>query len=111
MPLTHPNHPFPRQKKPPQHLAFIASIDRRIQSARAQLTTHLAAALAAALAQRQWQAAAHCLHAYVELGEVPAGEATLRGALAAPLAAEAVAEAKKRVAADPGAWGLGGVSS
>lgn len=77
-------------------------MDRRIQSARAQLTSHLSAALAAALAARNWTAAGHCLHAYVELGDVAAGEATLRTALGAPLAAEAVREAKARLAADPG---------
>jgi len=92
-------------------------MDRRIKSARAQLLSHLAAALAVALAQRRWQAAGHCLHAYVELGDARAGEATLRAALAAPLAGEAVREAKRRIAADPGvcvcacvcvyAWGGG----
>jgi hypothetical protein len=78
-------------------------MDRRIQSARLQLGSHLSAALTAALMQHRWQAAAHCLHAYVELGDAAAGEATLRSALGAPLAADAVKEAKQRLATDPGA--------
>ncbi|KAI8467408.1 MAG: hypothetical protein J3K34DRAFT_481362 [Monoraphidium minutum] len=86
-----------------KELAFVASLERRIQVARLQLGSHLSAALAAALAQRKWGAAAHCLRAYVELGDAPAGEATLRVALAAPLAAGAVRDAKERIAADPSA--------
>ncbi|GBF98792.1 hypothetical protein Rsub_11374 [Raphidocelis subcapitata] len=86
-------------------LAFVATMERRIQAARLQLSSHLSAALAAAIAGKQWAAAGHCLRAYVELGDVPAGEATLRSALAAPLAADAVRAAKARLASEPGARG------
>lgn len=80
-------------------------MDRRISAARAQLSGHLSNALAAALRRRSWGAAGHCMRAYAELGDAAGGEAALRAALAAPVAAEAVQAARAALAADPGGRG------
>jgi hypothetical protein len=66
-------------------LAFLRALAPRAAAARAALDSHLRAALADALAARDWPCATHCLRACVELGDGAAAEAALRSALAGPV--------------------------
>lgn len=75
-------------------LAFVKGLEGRISSGRSSLECSLEGVLSEALRGRAWPAALHCLHAYVELGDVAAAEAIVRSVLIGPAVEAIVAQHK-----------------
>lgn len=79
-----------------QHLAFVKSLERRIDGARFTLNRQLQAALAAALSARAWAAAGHCLRGFLELAEAGHAEEGLRQHLVGPLVRQVVTDVRQQ---------------
>jgi hypothetical protein len=79
-----------------QHLAFVKSLERRIDGARFTLNRQLQAALAAALSARAWGAAGHCLRGFLELAEPGHAEEGLRQHLVGPLVRQVVTDVRQQ---------------
>mmetsp|Transcript_18657 Transcript_18657/g.40080 ORF Transcript_18657/g.40080 Transcript_18657/m.40080 type:complete len:830 (-) Transcript_18657:232-2721(-) len=77
-------------------LAFVKSMEPRIQSYRTELEGHLNKTFVACLQQRNHAAALHCLHAYLELGDAAPAENALRTVIVAPLVAKHMADYKQQ---------------
>eukprot|EP00775_Hariotina_reticulata_P012760 gene12760-12889_t len=94
-------------------LAFVRSLDRRVNGCRMNLDRQLQAALLAALAASDWAAAANCLRGYLEISERGRGEEGLRAGLVGPLVRQVVAEVRQQqlAAAGGAAGGAGGLSA
>ena len=75
-------------------LAFLQTLDKRINHCKLQLDRALQHLLLEALAAKQWGPAGHCLHGYVELGEAGRGEEALRSGLVRPIITALVGEVK-----------------
>lgn len=81
---------------PPQHLAFVKSLERRIDGARFTLNRHLQAALGTALAAGAWGPAGHCLRGFLELAEPGHAEEGLRQHLVGPLVRQVVTDVRQQ---------------
>lgn len=79
-----------------QQLAFVKSLERRIDGARFTLNRQLQSALAAALSARAWGAAGHCLRGFLELAEAGHAEEGLRQHLLGPLVRQVVTDVRQQ---------------
>lgn len=79
-----------------QHLAFVKSLERRVDGARFTLNRQLQSALAAALSARAWPAAGHCLRGFLELAEAGHAEEGLRQHLVGPLVRQVVTDVRQQ---------------
>lgn len=91
-----------------QHLAFVKSLERRIDGARFTLNRQLQSALGVALSSAAWGAAGHCLRGFLELAEAGHAEEGLRQHLVGPLIRQVVTDVRQQqLQAGPGAGGSG----
>lgn len=79
-----------------KQLAFVKSLERRIDGARFTLNRQLQSALAAALSARAWGAAGHCLRGFLELAEAGHAEEGLRQHLVGPLVRQVVTDVRQQ---------------
>lgn len=79
-----------------QQLAFVKSLERRIDGARFTLNRQLQAALGAALAARAWGATGHCLRGFLELAEAGQAEDGLKQHLVGPLVRQVVTDVRQQ---------------
>ncbi|MEW5318940.1 MAG: hypothetical protein WDW38_010122 [Sanguina aurantia] len=76
-------------------LAFVKTLEPRVASSRADLSSRLHTALVAALTQQRHPATLHCLHACVELGCGEVAEGCVRTVVVAPLLQGCIAAHRK----------------
>lgn len=79
-----------------QHLAFVKSLERRVDGARFALNRQLQAALASALSAHAWGPAGNCLRGFLELAEPTHAEEGLRQHLIGPLVRQVVTEVRQQ---------------
>lgn len=87
-------------------LAFVKGLAGRVAHARGGLIQRLREALRAALSQRAWSAAQHCVHAHVELGEPRPVEEAVREIIVRPLVRHATAHFRAEHPLGPKEGGL-----